>query len=655
MAAILRLWALGSLPPGLYRDEAFNGLDALGILRGDFSLYFAANNGREPMFMYLIAASVAALGRTPLAVRLPAAFASLLGVPALYLMARALWGQRVGLLSAAVLAVTLWPVHLAHVSFRAGLLPLFLALTAWQAARGWQTSNICHSEAQSAEESRRHWLAAGILYGLSFYTYLAARFTPLALALLAVYAWAVFLRRDAELRRRAMKGAMLFVIAALFTLLPLLLFTFLHWDIVMGRVGQASVFSPAINGGNLPGALIGNTLKALGMFFVQGDRIYRHNVPWRPVFDPVLGACFAGGVILAFWRFKRDAGAALVILWTIVMLLPTILAEDTPHFLRAAGVLPVIAIFPALALDKVWRWLGNQPSPLIPRPVGTPKAVRVRGYPKLAVVGSVLLIGLASTTYDYFVRYPQDPKTAYWFDSAGVSIARDASSVLEAGGRVMIDRRLWDDWVNLRFMVPQDRIRLIGANKEPTPVSDKSSLWIVWPYDDWSRLWPALPQYTQIEVRDGALYQGDKDPKPSLAYITFRTTPYTALPQPRAQFEQFFQLLEANATPDNGGVRVRLVWYAQNAAVQPFTVFVHLMQDGQRVAQGDSAPANGHYPSEAWRPGDVIVDEHWIDWPNPKGGEQVLVGLYSLASGKRLNVLDAAGNPIADSVTLDIK
>src|SRR5512136_1237890 len=95
VAAALRLWGLGSLPPGLYRDEAYNGLDALGVLKGDLSLYFAANNGREPAFFYLLAASVGALGRNPLALRLPAAGASLLTVPALYLMARSLWGRRV--------------------------------------------------------------------------------------------------------------------------------------------------------------------------------------------------------------------------------------------------------------------------------------------------------------------------------------------------------------------------------------------------------------------------------------------------------------------------------------------------------------------------------------------------------------------------------
>ena len=34
VAAGLRFWQLGQLPPGLYHDEAYNGLDALSLLQG---------------------------------------------------------------------------------------------------------------------------------------------------------------------------------------------------------------------------------------------------------------------------------------------------------------------------------------------------------------------------------------------------------------------------------------------------------------------------------------------------------------------------------------------------------------------------------------------------------------------------------------------
>ena len=110
LAGWLRLYRLGQWPPGFYRDEAYNGLDALGVLSG--TTLFSANNGREPLFIYLVALSVALFGPTVYAVRLPAAVVGrwrrgpptswaatgLAGSPACW--PPSLW------------AVTFWPVHL---------------------------------------------------------------------------------------------------------------------------------------------------------------------------------------------------------------------------------------------------------------------------------------------------------------------------------------------------------------------------------------------------------------------------------------------------------------------------------------------------------------------------------------------------------------
>ena len=51
LAGAFRLYMLGAWPPGLYHDEAYYGLDALRVLAGDRSIYFAANHGREPLLM----------------------------------------------------------------------------------------------------------------------------------------------------------------------------------------------------------------------------------------------------------------------------------------------------------------------------------------------------------------------------------------------------------------------------------------------------------------------------------------------------------------------------------------------------------------------------------------------------------------------------
>ena len=83
----LRFYQVGAVPPGLYQDEAYNGLDALNILAGSHPIYFPANNGREPFYMYATAAGMAAFGRTPLAIRFPAAVVGTLLIAATFALA----------------------------------------------------------------------------------------------------------------------------------------------------------------------------------------------------------------------------------------------------------------------------------------------------------------------------------------------------------------------------------------------------------------------------------------------------------------------------------------------------------------------------------------------------------------------------------------
>src|SRR3990170_854321 len=90
-------------------------------------------------------------------------------------MAKQLWGRRVGLMTAALMAVTLWPMHLSRIGFRAVTLPLFAALGIGLTTRAWRSG------------SRRDWLVAGAIWGVSLYTYLAARFTPLVFLLFIVF------------------------------------------------------------------------------------------------------------------------------------------------------------------------------------------------------------------------------------------------------------------------------------------------------------------------------------------------------------------------------------------------------------------------------------------------------------------------------------
>jgi len=624
IAAALRLAGLGQIPPGLYRDEAFNGLDALDVLRGQHALYFSANNGREPMFIYLVALSVGALGRSPLALRLPAALVSLLTIPAAFLMARELFGKRVGLLAAAILAATLWHVHLAHVGYRAVLLPLFMALTVWQAARGWRSRN------------QAHWIAAGIFYGLSFYTYLAVRFTPLILAAFALYVWLAHPRE----RTATLRAALPFTLAALIVVAPLAIYTLSHWDIVMGRSGQVTIFNPGIGGPDPWLTLARNVARALGMFVWRGDFIARHNLPYRPVFDPVMSVCFLAGIVIACVRARRDAASALALIWTAVMLLPTILAEDTPHFLRAVGVLPMIVVFPAVALSQL--------------------ASKSRVASLITV--AVLVISLGFTSYDYFARYAQDESVRFWFDDAGAQLAAEVNRFTGTGWtgnewiapdkspapdrRVFLDRGLWTGFVNTQFLAPHpSALTLIETGGDLPPPHTGPTLLLLWPYEDWRRDLALLPRQATLEFRKGALAKGDRDPEPIVTYLVVRAAPYSSLPTPLARFGNGAQLVGAQVE----GNRVRLMWRAPQKLDADCAVFVHARRDGALVAQHDGDPAGGLYPMSQWRPGDVVVDEHAL--PGARGF-QVVVGLYRRDTGARLPVVDAAGNVVGDEVRI---
>src|SRR3990167_8613426 len=85
-AFFFRFWQLDSIPPGLYPDEAMNGVNALeAIDNGQYKAFYPENNGREGLFINIQAASIALLGNTPLALRIVSAKFGALTIGAVFL------------------------------------------------------------------------------------------------------------------------------------------------------------------------------------------------------------------------------------------------------------------------------------------------------------------------------------------------------------------------------------------------------------------------------------------------------------------------------------------------------------------------------------------------------------------------------------------
>jgi 4-amino-4-deoxy-L-arabinose transferase-like glycosyltransferase len=638
VAAALRWYALDHLPPGLYHDEAYNGLDALGVIRGSRPIFFEANNGREPLFIYLVALSMSFLARSPLAVRMVAALLGTLTVPAAYLMARELLGRREALLTAAVTAITFWHLNLSRVGFRAVGLPLLTALCLWFVARGQHTRR------------RTDFALGGFCLGLSFYTYLAARFLPIAFGVWILYRlW----RREPMNRR----GWLLFFAVALIVASPLLVYAAQHLDTFSERSMQVSIFNPAINQGDFAGTLLRHVGKTLGMFNFRGDFIPRHNLPHRPVFDLALGLAFLLGLATVMRRASQRQQYALLLICWVVMLLPTIFAEDAPHFLRAVGILPVLFVFPAVGLKMVWD------------------ALRARTTLQMASFAIALLLGwsLYATVNDYFFQHTRSEAAYYNFEAGATEIASQVNHFVGTGwhqgsglrvaeqtplphSRVYLDERLWRDWASLRYLVPDTPNFVLLGESAPPPTSQDTVWLITWPYTEYQQHLKLLPMGQLISAREGPLERGDLEEQARLLCIIHEAVPARHVPSNlMVQFERGIQLLGYEWLKKGAGLRLRLFWRAVEALDVDYSVFVHWRRGDQAVAQSDSYPAQGYYPTHLWRPGDFVADDHPLTASAAPGeGDSISVGLYSLQTMQRLQVLDATGAAIADHVTIPL-
>lgn len=616
----LRLGGLGEWPGGLYRDEAYNGLDALSVVEGARPLFFPANNGREPAYIYLTAVSVALLGRTPLAVRLPAALVSTLATVAVWALARAWFGRRVGLLAAAVWTLTLWPLHLGRIGFRAGLLPLALAVTFWLGTQAYRRSRAGQAGAG------RWWVAAGVLYGLTYYTYLAARFTPLLLLTLLIYLWLTGRGRG------LWPGGLGFVLGSSVIVAPLAI-TILDQPDLMERSSQVSILNPAINQGDVWGTLARHTWQGLGMFVWRGDEILRHNPAGRPVFDLFLALPFVWGVGWCVYHWRRPA-AMTTLLWTGVMLGPTILAEDTPHFLRAVGVLPAVLIFPALGLSQLWSW-------------STLPANLAVGLSLITLFGAGV-----HTLYDYRV-YVQSPDTAYLFEAAARQLAEAINKEPATVGLYM-DQRYEEGWPSLRFLAqPAGPLSLFSPETGLPATFATPAVVFVWPYADHTFL-TAVPSPAQIVTAWGPLARNDLEPQAVPLYARYQVDLWE---QPDiwpvwANFDNQLQLRQATVVqPEPTQVLFELAWSTPGAVMEPVTVFVHVLGPAGVLAQSDKPPADGLWPWEAWRPGVLVHDQHQITLPGvyDPSTHQLVIGVYRQRDLARLPVLDSAGVALDDA------
>lgn len=414
IASFLRFYHFTSTPPGLYPDEAIDGNNAAeAATTGHYQVFYTEDNGREGLYVDTIAVLLQFFHapHEPWVVRLPAAVAGVLTVLGLYLLVADLFGSGAGLLAAFLLATCFWHINFSRIGFRAILAPFLLTWSLYLLIKAFRA-------AQGRAAAWWYAVAAGVVYALGFYTYIAYRVTPLLFLLFIPF----FKKRPDFWKRAAV-----FIIAAFIIAAPIGWYFLKHPGDFFGRTSEIAV----TNSGSPLGDFAVNTVKTLGMFNFHGDDNWRHNVSGAPeLFFPV-GVLFVIGVVLGlYWLWKHwrhhsqkngispDApslfGLLVLFIWFILALLPAALSDEgIPHALRSILMLPPAIVF--AAFGGIWCY----------------DYIKKHWHKTAAVVLAVIfLVSVAVFAYvDYFMIWAGNPNVPGAFNADYVTIGREMNAL----------------------------------------------------------------------------------------------------------------------------------------------------------------------------------------------------------------------------------
>lgn len=633
LAGVLRLWGLGDVPPGLAHDEVANWLIARDILGGHQAIYFTAAYGHEPLYQYAQALAVALFGDNWLGLRWPSAAFGLLGVAAIYTLIRRLYDAPVALLTAAWLTVSFWPLFYARVAIRAITLPFIAALAAYFLLRtGIQSAR------RTATPEIANWLLAGLLLGLSLYTYMASRILPVIIISFLVYS---FLIRPP--RPFPWFSVVAFLLTAALVSAPLVIWLMTH----PGAEYRVTEIQEPLNrmlDGDL--SLVWQNLVAnLKFFTLAGDPWPRQNIPGRPVFaDLVSTVLFYLGLLISLWRW-RDRRHGFLLIWLAGSLAPSVATSVAPSSIRDILGLVVVFVFPALALVEAGRLLLSAFGSL-------PSVSRL-----LLLVSCCVLLApcLLLTVRDYFVRWPQNEVVRFDYQTDLTAVAHRLDE-LPLGTPVTVAGLSVHsmDGPGLELATRRDvqNVRLCDT-RETLVVPSGHSPWLfvpqVVPFDAdlQERLlgWGAIVAVDPLRSFTSYHLPDDADLRHHLGHLETRAVlpGGTSVSLPLSFGRQMallgYERLQQSAA--RGGFLTLLTyWRVERPSSVPLWAFVHLLgQSDTPIAQHDGLGS----PPRGWTAGDLIIQKHTISIPIdlPDGQYAVQAGLYDPITGDRLPVLTA--------------
>ena len=427
LAFFVRTYHISSLPPGVYPDEAVNGIDAITANAAHhWKVFYENNNGREGLFMNLFALGFKLFGISVITVKMWSILFGTLTVLGMILLGEELFqSRRGGIIAGFLTATSFWAINFSRIGFRAIMLPFVLVFTVFFLIRGIQKKKIID------------YILAGVFFGLGVHTYIAFRIAPLILIVLLV-AFIVSRRRFFATH---WKEILAFSVAMIIVALPMLLDFYHNPEDFSGRTSEVSVFNPAINHGHLLLTLGKSFGLSLAQFNFYGDQNWRHNLPPWPELFPIIGIFFLIGLFYFIYEFffllwkrirfgernDRFILVSLLLSWFFVMLLPSAISfEGLPHALRSIGSMPAALLLAAFSLESAFKLA---------------ESAKFKKYKK-AIWSALAIVIIGSGIWSvklYFVDWGQNPAIHGAFDENYMNMANYLNSLPAGIPKYVVD------------------------------------------------------------------------------------------------------------------------------------------------------------------------------------------------------------------------
>lgn len=624
LALLLRLFWLTEIPPGLTHDEANHGREAIGVLDGELLFYFPLNYGSEPLYSYMVAASMLLFGENLFALRLVNVIFGVLAIAATYFWARWAFNERVALVTAVLMSVSFWPLASSREALRAGMLPFFMVCAVWFF---WK---ILHSDRPSPKQNWKLAAGFGISVAFTLHIYLAARVAwglfPLFLIYLFIWQRPMFRHSWLPTLAGLLFGGLLVI--------PMFVYVELH-PYVLERLDMLDGPLQGLRQGNvLP--ILQNMGEAMLAFIWPGygDGFLAYNIPGRPVFDVVTAVFFIAGLVVCLWRWKRPS-YAFILLWFGVGIIPSLITGPTANTTRNLAALPAIFLVPAVGFwgvgDGIMRRIPRLTQPMLTG---------------LAVVW--ILFAGAVTIYDYFFVWGQsaEVRDAYQqtlveevtylreqslpepfvISSALPNVAHDPSIYL-----VLQDGANWETrWVDAR------RALVIPAGGTATVVVPASTplhpafAELLQEVDTVGLRGDDLNPHFTVYALDGAVADEWLGGDTAVTFNNAITLRHAEWLQPQVRAGETAELLTVWQIEDPAQIGPEVPpLFATNTVM-----FTQLLdENGQVFAQRDSLEA----PSWNWHEGDIVLHVHSIVIPQDTAVNTypAIIGFYDYDSGQR--------------------